>query len=74
MTDLFEEYHNFAKEVAKALTDAGIGEKEGIMRAVMIMVADPKNHKVPPYGGSLNYIKGKWEVQIEMAEVSKSPN
>lgn len=74
MSDLIEEYHKFATKVANILTEAKL-EPQGddTAYAVMVVVHRPGKGKKSemPYGGALNYVDGKWEVQVELAEVEK---
>jgi hypothetical protein len=73
--DELERFHKFASEIAKALNDAGtvpIDDKTH-MSAVLVMVAqrpEGKRHGPQPVGGSLNYVDGKWIVDVQLAEVT----
>lgn len=61
--DLTEVFHRFANRVADALNEEKV-VPENQYSSVIVVVAE--NEKIPPLGGSLNYIDGKWEVEIQI--------
>lgn len=73
--DSLEGFNRFAKEVAAALNTAQVkplGKEFSCHVIVAVAILDKEGIPVEmPLGGGLNFIKGVWEVQPEMAEITK---
>lgn len=72
--DLIQKYYEFAKEVEALLNENSFEPpKDGSYYSIVLVVNDPPKGKSlePPVGGAVNYIDGKWQVQVQMAEVKR---
>lgn len=78
--DLTEVLYRFAKDVEAALNDNNVRppKEEGFFGAVMALVANEKDRKQMPIGGSLNFNKEEdrweWMPQVEQATKLETPH
>lgn len=70
--DLMIKFHEFAQEVANALNAQKVvrEDEENIGYAVIVMVATPPPQQ--PYGGSINFREGKWQVDPQLLDIGSA--
>ena len=61
--DTLQVLNEFATNVATSLDQAKIAPADGALCAVMLIVAREEDEM--PIGASLNYVDGKWEVELQ---------
>ncbi len=71
--DLIEVLYPFAKQVEKALNEGGVAPPGGdYIGAILLMVGNDKDRRIPPLGGSFNYDRktGKWEWAEQLSQAT----